>query len=113
MELCVSDVDTTPRSTAVNGPVALTAGGFAALQRLRNHVVVAVESVVQDQRRALLGREALQNMQQRQRQIRRQFRPRRRRIGGQRAHVVRQQRLGHLRQLRAGDGLTRNLLDGD
>ena len=31
MELCVSDVDTTPSSTAVNGQVALPARLFAAL----------------------------------------------------------------------------------
>ena len=35
MELCVSDVDTTPISPAVNGQVALTARLFAALDGIR------------------------------------------------------------------------------
>ncbi len=35
MELCVSDVDTTPSSPAVNGQVALTVRLFAALDGIR------------------------------------------------------------------------------
>ena len=71
----------------------LAARGLGFLQHRGDGRVVAIEGVMQDERRTFLRRQPFEHKEQRQRQIGGEFRARGRRIGGEGARIVGQDRL--------------------